>query len=308
MQVAKDAAALAAALEGSRKAGKRIGLVATMGALHAGHSSLVRAARAKCDVVVASIFVNPTQFGPTEDLAAYPRDPDGDRMKLADWGCGVLFLPTVDTMYPAGTESVRVMPPAGLMERLCGPTRPVHFPGVLTVVLKLFQLVRPHAAFFGQKDYQQWRVIAHMAADLLTGVEIVRCPTVREADGLAMSSRNAYLTPDQRAQAVALSRALAAALDRYRAGERDVAALRHSAMSMWLGLTEDEADKPDLEYLEVLDGDTLAPVPRLDGAGVAAIAARVGKARLIDNAILSDDSDDLGLLDLTRGTLFSRLA
>jgi pantoate--beta-alanine ligase len=308
MQVVKDAAALAAALEGPRKAARRIGLVPTMGALHAGHASLVRAARPTCDVVVASIFVNPTQFGPAEDLAAYPRDPDGDRMKLADWGCDVLFLPRVETMYPAGTDSVRVMPPVHLVERLCGPTRPVHFPGVLTVVLKLFQLVRPHAAFFGQKDYQQWRVIAHMAADLLTGVEIVRCPTVREADGLAMSSRNAYLTPPQRAQAVALSRTLAAALDRYRAGERDVAALRQAAMSMWLGLTEDEAEKPALEYLEVLDGDTLGPVPLLDQAGVAAIAARVGKARLIDNAILSDDSPDLGLLDLTRGTLFSRLA
>ncbi len=308
MQVIKDGPALRSALAAPRRNGKRIGLVPTMGALHAGHGSLVTTARSRSDVVVASVFVNPTQFGPTEDLAAYPRDPDGDRLKLESWGCDILFMPRAEDVYPLGLEGVRVGPPADLIAGLCGQRRPGHFAGVLTVVLKLLNLVRPDMAFFGQKDFQQWRVIEHMAADLLTGVDIVRCPTVREPDGLAMSSRNAYLSGEERARALVLSRSLATALDRFRAGERSASALRTAAMRAWDSINDGETEAPILDYLEILDARTLAPVAELTTEGVAAIAARVGKARLIDNVVLAEDSPDLGLLNVTRGTLFSRLA
>lgn len=308
MQVIKDARALESTLQAPRRAGKRIGLVPTMGALHAGHGSLVKAARSRCDVVVATVFVNPTQFGPTEDLEAYPRDTEGDRFKLESWGCDILFMPQDSDVYPLGLDGVRIQPPAALVSGLCGPRRPGHFAGVLTVVLKLLNLARPHMAFFGQKDFQQWRVIQHMAADLLTGVEIVRCPTVRETDGLAMSSRNAYLAPEERARALVLSRTLAAVLDRFRTGERNSEALRVAAMQAWQNFNDGEASPPQLEYLEVVDAGTLAPVPEIGAEGVAAIAARLGKARLIDNVLLAEDSADLALLSASRGTLFSRLA
>lgn len=331
MQVIQDPGTLQSALRGPRRGGKRIGLVPTMGALHAGHGSLVAAARARCDVVVASVFVNPTQFGPAEDLEAYPRDADGDRRKLESWGCDILFMPRDTDMYPRGLDGVRIQPPAGLVSSLCGPRRPGHFAGVLTIVLKLLNLTRPDMAFFGQKDFQQWRVIQHMAEDLLTGVEIVRCPTVREPDGLAMSSRNAYLTPAERSRALALSRSLAAALALFRAGERSAARLRKGALDAWEAFNEGEADPPRLEYLEIVDASTLEPIAEIGGTAaeigaggrpreagekpgasgaeaLAAIAARLGRARLIDNVLLAENSPDFGLLDLDRGTLFSRLA
>ncbi|MBM3268455.1 MAG: pantoate--beta-alanine ligase [Candidatus Sericytochromatia bacterium] len=306
MQVIKDSPGLRAALESPRRQGKRIALVPTMGALHAGHGSLVQSARARCDLVVTSVYVNPTQFGPAEDMAAYPRDTEGDRAKLEAWGCDILFLPRDADMYPDGLGGVRVSPPPGLVAGLCGPRRPGHFEGVLTVVLKLLNLMRPHAAFFGQKDYQQWRLISQMAQDLLTGVEIVRCPIVREPEGLALSSRNAYLSPEQRRQGLVLSRALAATLDKFRRGERRTTELVAAGRAVWDAMTE--GDEPSLEYLEVVDAATLQPVAELTGDGLAALAGRVGRARLIDNAVLADDSPDLGLLDLGRGTLFSRLA
>ncbi len=266
-----------------------------MGALHEGHGSLVTLARRHADLVVASVFVNPTQFGPAEDLARYPRDLETDAAKLAAWGADALFAPDVDTVYPLGLEGVRIEPAPGLVARLCGRSRSGHFAGVLTVVLKLFNLVRPDVAVFGQKDYQQFRVIAAMVEDLCLPIEVLRAPIVRSPDGLALSSRNAYLSSQERESALALNRTLAAVLGRYREGERDPVALGRVGMARWNEIAGGQAG---LEYLEVLDGKTLQTVDKLDGEGVAAIAARVGPARLIDNVALAADSPDLFLFDL----------
>ena len=267
-----------------------------MGALHEGHGSLVTLARRHADLVVASVFVNPTQFGPAEDLDRYPRDLAADAAKLAAWGADALFAPAVSTVYPLGLDGVRVEPAPGLLATLCGPSRPGHFAGVLTVVLKLLELVRPDVAVFGQKDYQQFRVIASMVEDLCLPVELVRAPIARSPDGLALSSRNAYLGATERAAALGLSRALAAVLGRYQEGERDPRALVGIGLARWQEIAGGPAG---LEYLEVLDGRTLQPVGNLAGEGVAAIAARVGPARLIDNVALVADSPDLGLLELS---------
>ena len=266
-----------------------------MGALHEGHGSLVTLARRHADLVVVSVFVNPTQFGPAEDLASYPRDLAADASKLAAWGADALFAPDVETVYPLGLDGVRVEPAPGLVAGLCGRSRPGHFAGVLTVVLKLFNLVRPDVAVFGQKDYQQFRVIASMVEDLCLPVELVRAPIVRSPEGLALSSRNAYLSPSEREYAVALNRTLAAVLGRYLECERDPIVLAGAGLACW---SESAGGQVGLEYLEVLDGRTLQPVGVLDGEGVAAIAARVGAARLIDNVVLAADSPDLPLLEL----------
>ncbi len=261
-----------------RAGGLRVGFVPTMGALHEGHLSLVKEARRRCDRVVASIFVNPLQFGPNEDLDAYPRDLEGDSSLLEDAGTDALFFPSTETLYP-GEHRTRVRV-SGLTEPLCGRSRPVHFEGVTTVVTMLLQTALPHLAFFGKKDYQQWRVLERMATDLLMPVEVVGLPTVREPDGLALSSRNAYLDPEQRARATALNRGLLAAKARVEGGERDARAVEEAARAV----IEPAVDRVD--YLEARDARSLATIERVERPAVLAVAAFVGKTRLIDNVEL----------------------
>lgn len=264
-----------------RSAGKRLGLVPTMGALHEGHLSLVRAARAACDVVAASIFVNPTQFGPNEDLAKYPRSFERDREMLEREGVELLFAPPVEEMYPSGAVTWVVV--EGLSEKLDGRSRPGHFRGVTTVVAKLFHVVEPDAAFFGQKDAAQVANIRRMVRDLNLAVEIVVCPIVREADGLAMSSRNAYLDPQQRKQALVLHRSLTRVKELADAGERDAARLVAAGREE---MARERAVR--LDYFEIVDPDTLDPVADISGGALVAVAAFVGTTRLIDNLTISE--------------------
>jgi len=264
-----------------RRAGRTIGLVPTMGAFHGGHLSLIRRAREDCDVVVVSLFVNPTQFGRGEDLGSYPRDESRDVELAAEEGVDLLFVPSVDEVYPDGFDvTVRV---GGLTSVLDGDARrrgPEHFAGVATVVTKLFNMVAPDVAYFGQKDAQQALVVRKLVRDLDIPVRIEVCPTVRDADGLALSSRNRYLSGDERERALALSRAL-------RAAERSVAGGRRDAASV-LGAARAELDRAGIEpeYLELRSLTDLAPADRVNGSTLLAVAARVGRARLIDNAIL----------------------
>ncbi len=267
-----------------RRAGKRLGFVPTMGALHEGHLSLVRAARASCDVVAASIFVNPTQFGPNEDLAKYPRTWERDRELLEGEGVSLLFAPTVEEMYPAANGSdgaATWVTVEGLSEKLDGRSRPGHFRGVTTVVSKLFYIVEPDAAFFGQKDAAQVAVIRRMVRDLRMGVQIVVCPIVREPDGLAMSSRNTYLSRAERTQALVLHRSLIAVKKLVDAGEQDAAKLVTAGR-------EEFAREPGvrLDYFEVVNPETLDPVRDLGQGALIAVAAYVGNTRLIDNLLL----------------------
>ena len=277
MQTLCTAAQLRTCLAPVRRAGQSIGLVPTMGYFHQGHLALMREAHRQEGVVVVSLFVNPTQFGPQDDLARYPRDPEGDARAAAGVGVDVLFTPSEQEMYgPADSTWVTVT--GTLVEGLCGPHRPGHFRGVATVVCKLFGLVQPDRAYFGEKDYQQLQVIRHMTADLKLPIEIVPVPTVREADGLAMSSRNAYLDPQERAAAPILYRALQVARQAVEHGER-------MGRGIVARASEIIAQEPrlKLQYLELVDADTLAPLPRLDRPGVLAVAAYLGTTRLIDN-------------------------
>jgi pantoate--beta-alanine ligase len=256
-----------------------VGLVPTMGALHEGHLSLIRRARKECGFVVVSIFVNPTQFGPREDFARYPRDLDRDLALAAQAGADLVFAPTDAAMYPPGHSTwVDV---EGLTEGLCGAVRPGHFRGVCTVVAKLLNLCRPERAYFGQKDAQQLAVIRRMARDLDMGVEIVGCAIVREADGLAMSSRNAYLSPEYRGQAHVLWRSLRAAEELVAMGERDAAVIEGAVRS---GLAA--ADLGEVEYVAVVNAGDLQPVKTIAGECLIAVAVRFGKTRLIDNTIV----------------------
>ena len=262
-----------------RREGRRLGFVPTMGALHEGHLSLVRAAKTACDLVAASIFVNPTQFGPNEDLAKYPRSFERDCELLERKGVELLFAPSVEEMYPAG--AVTWVTVGGLSERLDGRSRPGHFRGVTTVVAKLFNIVEPDAAFFGQKDAAQVAIIRRMVRDLNLPVEIVVCPIVREADGLAMSSRNAYLDPEQRKRALVLHRSLMRVQRLAEGGERDAAKLLAAGRAEFAG----EA-AVRLDYFEIVDPDTLDSVEDVAGGALVAVAAVVGSTRLIDNVLL----------------------
>lgn len=263
-----------------RAAGKRIGFVPTMGNLHDGHLSLVRIAKQHSDVVVVSIFVNPTQFGPNEDFAAYPRTFEADRALCEREGVDLVFYPSVPDMYPAGASVS--LTENSLSRTLCGAARPGHFDGVCTVVAKLFNLVLPHVAVFGEKDAQQLRVIRRMVRDLRFPVEIVSGPTAREADGLARSSRNQYLTAEQRPQAVCLRRALDEAERLFAAGERDPAALV-AAMRAVVA----QAPAAKIDYIEIVDDETLQPLAGpIARPALAALAVWVGTPRLIDNAVL----------------------
>jgi pantoate--beta-alanine ligase len=259
-----------------RAAGERIGFVPTMGALHEGHLSLVRLARERTERVVASVFVNPTQFGPSEDFTRYPRQPEKDAALLQAAGCHLLFLPDVETVYPPGHATF--VDPAGAAEGLEGAFRPGHFRGVATVVCSLFNLVRPDVAVFGEKDAQQLAVIRQMVRDLHMPVEIVPGPTVREADGLALSSRNAYLSPEERRAATVLHRALQAARQAIAAGERRGDAVRQRMLTVL-----DSEPRAQVEYAEVVDAQTFRPVEVLAGPLVLPLAVRIGGTRLIDN-------------------------
>jgi pantoate--beta-alanine ligase len=258
---------------------RRLGLVPTMGALHAGHLSLVRAAKMRCDVVVASIFVNPTQFGPSEDFAKYPRTFESDCMALEKEGVEIVFAPPVEEMYPQGEMTWVTV--EGLSERLDGRSRPGHFRGVTTVVAKLFHVIGPDAAFFGQKDAAQVAVIRRMVRDLNFPVEIVVCPIVREADGLAMSSRNRYLDAEERVRALVLRHALQDVEKEFRAGQRLAARLSEVGRAAI-------AREPQvrLDYLEVVDPETLEVVDHISRVALVAVAAFVGATRLIDNVLL----------------------
>ncbi|MGH7281303.1 MAG: pantoate--beta-alanine ligase [Polyangiaceae bacterium] len=281
------------ACDSVRKSGQ-IGFVPTMGALHEGHLSLVRGARARADFVVASIFVNPTQFGPNEDFERYPRDEGGDMKKLASAGASLLFAPDTNAMYAAGEETrVRV---GALAEHLCGPFRPGHFEGVATIVAKLFGLVGESVAVFGRKDYQQLRILQRIATDLFFPVEVVGMPIVREADGVAMSSRNAYLSPADRERARGLSAGLSHAWREFEKGERDAETLRNAALTEVMQV----ADR--IDYVSVVDADSLQPIAEKIGArALVAIACHIGKTRLIDNVVLGEDPDPRASVDAHGG-------
>jgi pantoate--beta-alanine ligase len=279
MQVFDTILALRQYLTAQRATGKRLGLVPTMGYLHDGHLSLVHTARRECDVVVMSIFVNPKQFGPQEDFTAYPRDMERDLQLAQEAGVEAVFTPPVTEIYPPGFNTEVIV--HELTTPLCGASRPGHFQGVTTVVAKLFNIVGPDRAYFGQKDYQQAMVIQKMVHDLLMPLEVVVCPTVREPDGLAMSSRNAYLTPAERQAALVLWRTLQLAEERLAQGERQgqrlAAALRQC-------IAAEPRARPD--YVAVCDPQTLQEVDELPSTVLVALAVYIGKTRLIDNALL----------------------
>jgi len=280
MDIVTDIGLMRRTAEGIRQNGKRIGFVPTMGYLHPGHLSLVRRARELSGVVVVSLFVNPTQFGPAEDYDTYPRDLPRDISLLEETGCDILFRPAAEQMYPP--EHSTFVEVRGLTETLCGASRPGHFRGVTTVVAMLFEIVRPHLAVFGQKDAQQAIVIRRMAADLHQDIEIVVAPTVREPDGLAMSSRNQYLSPGERQEAPALYGALQWARSRIGEGERHAGALIDGMRRRIESETSGRVD-----YIAVVDTDRLRPLEEVSGEVLIALAVKFGRARLIDNIIVN---------------------
>jgi pantoate--beta-alanine ligase len=281
--VANTIEAVRKAINQARRDGLTIGLVPTMGALHEGHASLLRAARAETGFVVASIFVNPTQFGPNEDLARYPRTLDADLETCGREGTDLVFVPEVAVMYPPG--SCTTVEVHGLQDGLCGASRPGHFRGVATIVLKLFNIVQPDVAYFGQKDAQQARIIQQLVRDLDVPVQVRVCPIVREADGLALSSRNRYLDTEQRRHALVLWRSLREAAELIQKGERNADGIRQ------LFITRITATPGAvLDYAAVVDADTLQPVQRLNGKVLLALAVKFGQTRLIDNQLIEVDS------------------
>jgi len=281
MQIIEQIVAMRAWSENERRQAHRIVFVPTMGSLHEGHLCLVRDAKTRGERVVVSIFINPMQFGPSEDFAKYPRDLERDRTLLENLAVDVLFHPTVAEIYPHGYQThIEV---ENLSLPLCGAARPGHFRGVATVVAKLFNIVRPHIAIFGEKDFQQLQVVRRLVRDLSMDIEIVGHPIVREPDGLAMSSRNAYLTAEERQAAVCLSRVLCKAEKRVRRGETSAAALLHDVLA--------ELSREPLaqvEYAKVCDPESLHELDRIQGTAVLALAVRFGRARLIDNRVLKN--------------------
>lgn len=278
MQTITTVAELRRTLAKSRGANRRVGLVPTMGYLHDGHMALIAASQAQCDLTVVSIFVNPTQFGPNEDLSSYPRDFLRDEELCRDGGVAILFAPDTQEVYRSHFETF--VEPGDLAKPLCGVFRPGHFRGVATVICKLFNMVQPDVVFFGQKDFQQCAVVRRTVIDLNLPIEMVTVPTVRERDGLAMSSRNRYLSKEERQRALAINRGLSAALDEFRSGERNV--------EMLIAVAKGHLEAVDrLQYLELVDGDTLktADSPLRRPAALCA-AAYVGSTRLIDNVLL----------------------
>jgi pantoate--beta-alanine ligase len=276
MQIARTTAEIRAAVAAARRAGRTIGFVPTMGYLHRGHLSLIEAARRDDCWTVVSIFVNPTQFGPNEDFDRYPRDEARDLALCEKAGVELVFIPGVRAMYAA--DAVTTVHVAVLTDHLCGPHRPGHFDGVTTVVAKLFNIVQPDRAYFGRKDAQQLAVIERMVRDLDMPLVIVGCDTVREPDGLAMSSRNVHLAPEARQRAPVLSRALAAARAAIIAGERDARAIEREMSAMVAAASPTRVD-----YISIVDGDSLQPVERIERGVLIALAVRFGEVRLIDN-------------------------
>lgn len=271
-------------VKAQRAAGCRVGFVPTMGALHAGHASLIRRAAEECDRAVVSVFVNPTQFGPGEDFERYPRDLPRDTVTASEAGADMIFAPSPAEMYPSGFCSrVEV---DRLTEGLCGACRPGHFAGVTTVVMKLFHIIPADVSYFGQKDFQQAMVIRRMVRDLDVDMEIRVCPTVRESDGLAMSSRNAYLSPDERRRALALSRALKAARQLFAEGERD----RMVLLKAMRAVVNETAPGAPIDYIEVVSPEELTPADPVTPESVALLAVRIGSTRLIDNMPLGCDT------------------
>lgn len=288
-RLAHTRAELGSLLADARSAGRRVGFVPTMGALHEGHLSLVRIAREHANRVVASVFVNPTQFGPTEDFNRYPRQPEKDAAMLEAAGCDLLFLPGVETIYPPGNATF--VEPAGAALGLEGACRPGHFRGVATVVCALFNLVRADVAVFGEKDAQQLAVIRQMVRDLHLPIEIVPAPTIREEDGLAMSSRNAYLSPEERKAATVLYRSLRAAEEMITAGAGE---RRGDEVRRRLREVLESEPLAQVEYAEVVDAETFVPVDTLQGKLVLPLAVRVGGTRLIDNIRLAVEDEAAG--------------
>ncbi len=285
LEVHRSVAAFRSAANALRHQGKRLGLVPTMGALHAGHLSLVQAARARADEVALTIFVNPMQFGPSEDYGRYPRTLERDIELCREAGVGHVFAPDASDMYPPG-ERTRVQV-SGLTRALCGPHRPGHFEGVTTIVSKLFVVAGACVAVFGRKDYQQLKVIERMTRDLLLPVEIIGLQTLRDRDGLALSSRNAYLSADERSRALGIARGLSAAVFAFQAGERSAGVLRKTALAH---LTEVGLR---LDYATLADADELVPLSdetRVGERALLAVAGFMGQTRLIDNVVLGDDA------------------
>jgi len=272
----------------ARQEQRIIGLVPTMGALHAGHLALVQRAKKDCSPVYASIFLNPKQFGPNEDLSRYPRPLEADIQKLTVAKVDGLFLPDSKEVYPRGFSTYVTV--EGLSERLEGRSRPGHFRGVATVVLKLLEIIQPHYAYFGRKDAQQVRIIQRMAQDLNLDVEIVVCPIVREADGLALSSRNTYLTAEERVAATVLHRSLQAADSELNAGVRDTMELQHAMRKVLEG-----EPRARVDYAEIVDAETFEPAVRVARPSYALLAVYIGKTRLIDNMLIQPEGDELRL-------------
>lgn len=288
----RDPEELRRACDEARRKGLRVGLVPTMGALHAGHTALIHEAAKRADFVAVTVFVNPTQFGPNEDLAKYPRTLESDIEKSINAGAKGVFAPSAEAMYPPGDET-RVRVPV-TSDPLCGAHRPGHFEGVATIVTKLFALAGPCVAVFGRKDYQQLQVIKRLARDLFLPVDVVGMRTVREPDGLAMSSRNAYLSQVERQQAVAIPRGLSAAVRAFQKGERDAGALRSMVRS------HVEPIAKSIDYVDVADPDSLRVLGDGEKAGdraLVAVAVRTPSARLIDNVVLGEDPAPLGALE-----------
>lgn len=284
MEVVRDIKEMQKIADQLKQEGKRIGLVPTMGYLHDGHLSLVRKVKDLCDVIVVSIFVNPTQFGPGEDFKRYPRDEEGDKAKLEGEAVDFLFIPEAGDMYPSGYQTY--VDVTDVSKGLCGDFRPGHFRGVATVVAKLFNIVKPDAAIFGEKDYQQLLVIKRMVEDLNFDIKIIPGVLIREEDGIAMSSRNAYLSPEERQRALILNRSLLKGKDLFQSGERKASillkAVKESIKSM---------DGVTLQYVEIRDVETLEKIENVDNPAVIALAAIVGFVRLIDNIIIGRESE-----------------
>jgi pantoate--beta-alanine ligase len=279
MQVVRQIKEMQKISDRLRKKGRRIGLVPTMGYLHEGHLYLVKKAKELCDSVVVSMFVNPTQFGPGEDFQRYPRDEEGDREKLGREGVDFLFIPEVSEMYPSRYQTY--VDVTEVSKGLCGDFRPGHFRGVATVVAKLFNIVKPHIAVFGEKDYQQLLVIKKMVEDLNFDIEIIPGVLVREEDGIAMSSRNSYLSPEEKEKALVLYRSLAKGKELFESGERRASVLSHAVKE-----TIESVNGVSLQYVEIRDAETLERIENVNRPAVIAVAAMVGAVRLIDNIII----------------------
>ena len=279
MEIIKTVTHMQQASDAIRMVGESLALVPTMGFLHEGHLTLMRAGKEHCDRLVVSLFVNPTQFGPNEDFEAYPRDTEGDLKKAEDAGADMVFMPSANEMYPRGAQTSVVV--KDLPQHLCGLSRPGHFDGVTTVVAKLFHIVKPHVAVFGQKDFQQLAVISRMVMDLNMDIQIMGVPTVREKDGLAMSSRNSYLTPEERSSALSLKKSLDLAARLFKEGEKNAQVIKDFVKSYIL-----EHPYTKIDYISLCDPVTLEDVATLSDGTLMALAVRVGKTRLIDNSRL----------------------